>query len=321
MKYRQLGKTGISVSVIGFGGWAIGGPVDLFGIPVGWGSVDDKNSEAAIHRALELGVNLFDTSDVYGSGHSEELLGRCLAQRSCVIATKVGNTRRNNTAVKDFSEAHIRKQLESSLRRLQRETIDLYQLHNPPPEVWNADEVFSLLHKFKQEGKIRAAGVSITTMEEGIHLIQAGKVDLLQVLFNVLNQEPAKTLIPLAEKEQVGILARVPLASGMLTGKFSMDHEFSKEDNRRNYLTPRRLNEALEMVEKFREIASATEFTMEQVALSFLVQQNAVPIPGAKTPEQVTRNSTPVTLSQETIRNIQRDLSNYNFYLRYKPHV
>jgi aryl-alcohol dehydrogenase-like predicted oxidoreductase len=323
MEYRQLGKTGITVSEIGFGAWAIGGPVDLFGVPVGWGVVDDRESVAAIHRALDLGVNLFDTSDVYGRGHSEELLGQALARKECVIATKVGNTRKENTAVKDFSEAHIRKQLERSLRNLFRETIDIYQLHNPPPEIWNSDEVFSLLQKLKQEGKIRATGVSITSLAEGIHLIETKKVDVLQVLFNVLNQEPAKELLPLAEKKQVGILARVPLASGMLTGKFKPDHEFAKDDNRRNYLTRRRLTEALEKVEAFREIVQRTEYSMEQVALSFLIHHDVIPIPGAKTPEQVEKNvaATQITLDEKTIRNIENKLANYNFYLRYKPHV
>src|SRR5262245_18370933 len=149
VKYTQLGKTGITVSEIGFGAWAIGGPVDLFGIPVGWGAVDDRESVASIHKALDSGVNLFDTSDVYGGGHSEELLGQTIARKECVIATKVGNTRKGNKAIKDFSESHIRAQLEKSLKNLFRETIDIYQLHNPPPEIWNSDEVFSLLQKFK----------------------------------------------------------------------------------------------------------------------------------------------------------------------------
>jgi aryl-alcohol dehydrogenase-like predicted oxidoreductase len=323
MRYRQLGKTGITVSEIGFGAWAIGGPVDLFGIPVGWGVVDDRESITAIHRALDLGVNLFDTSDVYGHGHSEELLGQTLARKECVIATKVGNARKENAVVKDFSEIHIRKQLEKSLRNLFRETIDIYQLHNPPPEVWNSDEVFSLLQKFKQEGKILATGVSITTLEEGIHLIETKKVDVLQVLFNVLNQEPAKELLPLAEKQQVGIIARVPLASGMLTGKFKPNHEFAKDDNRRNYLTTRRLNEALEKVEEFREIVNDTGHTLEQVALSFLIHHQVVPIPGAKTPQQVDKNvsATEITLDERTIGKIRNKLASYNFYLRFKPHV
>jgi len=323
MKYRQLGKTGIQVSEIGFGAWAIGGPYDVFGIPVGWGVVDDRESEAAIRRALDLGVNIFDTADVYGGGHSEELLGRSLAGKDSVIATKVGNARAEGRPVKDFSERHIRNQLERSLRLLRRDTIDVYQLHNPPPEVWKGDEVFTLLQKLKEEGKIRAAGVSITTMEEGIHLIDQHKIDALQVLFNLLNQEPAKELLPLAEKEQIGILARVPLASGMLTGKFQRDHQFPSDDNRKNYLTGRRLNEALEKVELLREIIRDTGFTLEQVSLSFLVQHNVIPIPGAKTSVQVERNvsAADVSLDETILHQIRKTLANYNFYLRFKPHV
>ncbi|HJZ11655.1 MAG TPA: aldo/keto reductase, partial [Acidobacteriota bacterium] len=226
MKYRKLGATDMEVSEVGFGAWAIGGPVDLFGMPVGWGAVDDAESKAAILRAYDLGVSFFDTADVYGSGHSESLLGDCLAGKECIIATKAGNARTPERAFKDFSERHIRAALEGSLKRLKREIIDIYQLHNPPPNVWLQDEVFDLLHRLKVEGKIRASGVSISTMEEGIHLIEKKKVDCLQVLLNVFNQEPARKLLPLAEKSGVGIVVRVPLASGLLTGKFKAGHQF-----------------------------------------------------------------------------------------------
>jgi aryl-alcohol dehydrogenase-like predicted oxidoreductase len=311
------------VSRIGFGGWAIGGPVDLFGIPVGWGGVDDRESEAAILRALELGVNLFDTADVYGSGHSEELLGRVLAGKECIIATKAGNARKGDQPVKDFSKTHIRAQIEASLRRLKRETIDIFQLHNPPPEIWQADEVFSVLSKLKEEGKIRFSGVSVSTMEEGIHLIEHGKVDLLQVLFNILNQAPADRLIPLAEKANVAILARVPLASGLLTGKFTGEHQFAADDNRRNYLTPRRLHEAMDKIDALKRMILSSGYTMHQVALAFLLRFAVVPIPGAKTVAQVEQHvaASEVILDDSLFHVIRKEFAGFNFFLRHKVHV
>ena len=323
VNYRQLGKTGIGVSQIGFGCWAIGGPVDLFGIPVGWGGVDDRESEAAIRRALELGINFFDTADVYGSGHSEELLGRVLQGVDCVIATKAGNARREEKPIKDFSEIHLRKQLESSLRRLKRETVDIFQLHNPPPEVWQSDEVFSLLNKLKQEGKIKASGVSITGMEEGIHLIQNRKVEILQVLFNILNQAPADKLLQMAEENNIGLIARVPLASGLLTGKYTGNHTFSKDDNRQNYLTPRRMLEVLEKVEKLKQMIAGTGYELQQIAMSFLLRFPVVPIPGAKTVAQLEQNvaATEVVLEDDLFNQIRKEFAGYNFYLRHKVHV
>ncbi len=323
VKYRQLGNTGLRVSEIGFGCWAIGGPVDLFGIPIGWGDVDDAESESAIRRSLELGVNFFDTADVYGGGHSEELLGRFLGGKDCVIATKAGNTRKDGKPVKEFSELHIRQQLESSLKRLKREAVEIFQLHNPPPEVWQGDEVFSVLVKLKNEGKIRAAGVSISTIEEGLHLIENGKVDLLQVLFNVLNQAPAERLLSLAERKGVGVIARVPLASGLLTGKFSREHRFARNDNRQNYLTPRRLAEALNKVDRLNQMIQHTGYTMQQVALAFLLRFNVVPIPGAKTVKQLEQNldAAEVVLDQTLFDAIATVFGEFNFYLRHKIHV
>jgi aryl-alcohol dehydrogenase-like predicted oxidoreductase len=323
VEYKQLGKTGIRVSEIGLGCWAIGGRVDLFGIPVGWDGVDDRESERVIRRALELGVNFFDTADVYGSGHSEELLGRVLAGVDCVIATKAGNARREGRAVKDFSDRHIRTQLEASLRRLKRDMVDIFQLHNPPPEIWERGEIFLLLEMLQQEGKIRACGVSISSMEEGIHLIQNGKVDLLQVLLNIFNQAPLDQLIPLAKRESIGIIARVPLASGLLTGKYNQEHVFSADDNRRNYLTARRLREACERVERFRQIILDTGYSMQQIALAFLLSSKAIPIPGAKTVEQLEQNvsATNVVLDDELFQTICDEFAGYNFYLRHKIHV
>lgn len=325
MKYRTLGKTGLQVSEIGFGAWAIGGPVDLFGIPIGWGQVDDKDSRAAIHRALELGINFFDTADVYGGGHSEDLIGECLAGKDAIIATKAGNRRSETGPVKDFSEKHIRASLEMSLRRLRRDSVDVYQFHNPPPAVLAAREPFHVLDSLKAEGKIRVRGVSVARPEEGVQLIREGKVDCIQVLFNILNQEPARELIPLAEKEGVGIIARVPLASGLLTGKFAANHQFPEDDNRRNYLGPKRMKEALGRVERLKSMIKDSGCSMPQAALAFLLKHPGVssPIPGAKTAAQVEQNASAsgIAMSDELFNAIRREFQGYNFYLRHMVHV
>lgn len=325
MKYRLLGKTGIHVSEMGFGGWAIGGPVDLFGMPVGWDSVNDADSTAAIHRALELGVNFFDTADSYGSGHSEELLGASLQNKDCIVATKVGNARTPNGPIKDFSPGHMRASLESSLKRLKREKIDVYQLHCPPPEVWQSEQAFELLQQWKEEGKIRASGVSISSVEEGVHLIEKGKVDCLQVLFNVLNQEPARKLLPLAEEHGVGIIIRVPLASGLLTGKFQPGQAFSRDDNRKNYMSPKRLLEATEKLDTLKKMIHNTGYTMSQIALAFILKFPAVStaIPGAKSAAQTEQNTSAcdVVLSDALFDKIRMAFSEYNFFLRYRVRI
>lgn len=325
MKYRMLGKTNLRVSEVGFGAWAIGGAVDLFGVPVGWSGADDQESIAAIRRALELGINFFDTADVYGEGHSEELLGKCLEGVDCVIATKVGNARTARGPIKDFSEKHIREAVEGSLRRLRRAVIDVYQLHNPPPDVLEKNDVFRVLDRLKEEGKIRAHGVSITTVGEGIELIHRKKVQCLQVLFNILNQEPAKELIPLAGIHDVGILARVPLASGLLTGKFSKETRVPKDDVRSNFLTPKRLQEALEKVDRLKELIKDTGYTLPQVALALLLRFSGVSsvIPGAKNPKQVEENTsaTLVELSEELFQSIRKEFGDYNFFIRYNVRI
>ena len=325
MKYRLLGNTGIRVSEVGFGTWALGGPVDVFGIPVGWGAVDDNESKAALGRALDLGVNFFDTSNVYGNGHSEELLGECLAGKDCVIATKVGIARTETESVKDFSSKHIREAIEASLRRLKRDRVDLYQLHNPPPQVWQSNEVFDLLADLKREGKILASGVSTSTAEEGIHLCEKKKVDSLQILLNIFQQEPAEKLLDIAQKNGVGIVARVPLASGLLTGKFKPGHRFARDDNRSNYLNEQRMQEALLKLDRLKEMIAGTGYSLPQVALAFVLKFNAVSavIPGAKNVNQAQQNvsASDAELSAQLFESIRKEFADYNFFKRYRVRV
>ncbi|WP_282937021.1 aldo/keto reductase [Paenibacillus sp. RC67] len=224
MQYRQLGSTELSVSEISFGTWAIGGS---------WGKVDDNESLRALSRAMEAGVNFFDTADVYGSGHSEELLAKATKGKEDTIhiATKfcrVGDI--HDPSI--YSEASVRAYCEQSLKRLQRERIDLYQIHCPPISILRDGSVFAVLDKLRDEGKIREYGVSVETVEEGLLCLQYPNVKALQVIYNIFRQKPEKELLPLAKEKGVGILVRLPLASGLLTGKFSEQSQFETDDHR-----------------------------------------------------------------------------------------
>jgi aryl-alcohol dehydrogenase-like predicted oxidoreductase len=224
MQYRQLGSTDLSVSEISFGTWAIGGS---------WGKVDDKESLRALESAMEAGVNFFDTADVYGGGHSEELLAQATKGKdnSIHIATKFcrsGNI--HDPAL--YAEASVRNFCEQSLKRLQRERIDLYQVHCPPIEIIRDGSVFTVLDKLQKEGKIRHYGVSVETVEEGLLCLEYPGVKALQVIYNLFRQKPQELLFPAAMEKGVGILVRLPLASGLLTGKFKEDAIFEEGDHR-----------------------------------------------------------------------------------------
>jgi aryl-alcohol dehydrogenase-like predicted oxidoreductase len=320
MKYRLLGRTGFRVSEIGFGAWAIGGSMDVSGFPVGWSNVNDADSIAAVEKALELGVNFFDTADMYGRGHSEELLGKTLKGKDVIIATKVGNRVEGNSARKDFSAAYVRQSIEGSLKRLNRDVIDLYQFHNPETNDYKRDDLFNVLHNLKEEGKIRAAGVSISHPKEGLAILQYAIIDSIQVLFNVLNQEPARNLIPEAEAKGVGIVVRVPLASGLLTGKFKETDRFFSDDNRSNYLTPKRMKETIAAVEKIKELTSKTNLPLAAISLAFLLHFSGVSclIPGAKDPMQAEQNASAsdIRLPDEVVQSLREQFSEFNFYLK-----
>lgn len=224
MNYRRLGSTELNVSEISFGTWAIGGS---------WGRVDDAESRRALDRAMDEGVNFFDTADVYGAGHSEELLAAATRGREdrIYIATKF--CRRGDILdPRTYSEASVRAYCEDSLRRLKRERIDLYQIHCPPLEILQDGAVFEVLDKLQAEGKIRYYGVSVETVEEGSLCLDNPNVKALQVIFNIFRQKPLERLFPKAQQSGAGILARLPLASGLLTGKFSADTQFEVSDHR-----------------------------------------------------------------------------------------
>ncbi|MGH7811588.1 MAG: aldo/keto reductase, partial [Candidatus Binatia bacterium] len=219
MKYRMLGKTGLRVSVIGLGTMVHAGH---------FGPMKDSESLGAIETAHELGVNFIDTSDAYGAGYSETLLGNAFKGKrdKVILATKGGNVMTGpNRGKRIFEPDYISRVMNESLERLQTDYIDLYQLHNPSVEVIEKGEVWSVLERAKQAGKIRHYGVSINTMEEGVAAVKDGRSETIQVEYNLLAQEPAETIFPLALNANIGIIARIPLRRGILTGKLTADDE------------------------------------------------------------------------------------------------
>src|ERR1051325_9745651 len=211
MEYREFGRTGWKISTISFGAWAIGGT---------WGDVKDDESLAALHRALDLGVNFFDTADVYGDGHSEQLLGRLRRERSepFYIATKAGR-RANPHVASSYTKENLTDYVERSLQNLGVETLDLLQLHSPPTEVFYMPEVIDALDDLVKAGKLRYYGVSVEKVEEALKAIQYPNVQSVQIVFNIFRQRPLDLFFGEAQRRKIGILARVPLSSGMLDRK------------------------------------------------------------------------------------------------------
>jgi len=294
MKYRQLGNTDLKVSEISFGTWAIGGS---------WGKTSDDESLHALEVAMDAGVNFFDTADVYGSGHAEELLAKATKGKEdkIHIATKfcrAGDIHDPNT----YSEEQVRTYCEASLKRLEREAIDLYQIHCPPFEILKDGRVFEVLDKLKQEGKIRHYGVSVETVEEGLFCLNNPNVSALQVIFNIFRQKPLEELFPKAKENGVGILSRVPLASGLLTGKFTKETKFAEDDHRNFNKDGQAFNvgETFAGIEfqKGVELSQQLEWikegrnSMATAALRWCLDQEEITcvIPGFKTVKQVNDN-------------------------------
>jgi aryl-alcohol dehydrogenase-like predicted oxidoreductase len=324
MHYRKLGKTGLSISEIGFGAWAIGGPSGASGAPLGWGKTSDEESLAAIRRARELGVTFFDTADSYGFGRSESLLGIVLSRKreDVVIATKVGVARDSDGKVrKDFSREHIQYAVDGSLKRLRTDYIDLYQLHNPTLADLRRDDTHEAMDRLQEAGKIRFWGVSVSTPEEGIEIIRNGWGYTLQVLYNALNQAPESELFPLAKEKGYGIIARVPLASGLLSGKFRPDSTFGADDVRQNFLTPKRLEEVIPRVDEVKSIIGGTARALAEGALRFVLANDAVSstIPGMRNVRQVEMNvaADEVRIPQDVVDKLRTRLGDYNFYQRH----
>jgi aryl-alcohol dehydrogenase-like predicted oxidoreductase len=286
MQYRTLGRTGLRVSDVGFGAMTIGGEI--------FGATDDQESLRALHRALDLGMNFIDTADAYGRGHSEELIAQVLKTRrkDVILATKGGNQFTVRQGLRNFDPDYITSALEASLKRLQIDTIDLYQLHNPSPEVMRRGEIFDRLERFKREGKIRFYGVSLEKTEDGVVAIETGKPDTLQVVYNILHQDPEERLFPLAQKENIGVIARVPLERGVLSGRFRSTAEFAQKDWRKGVFSEEGLAQTQAAVAKLQFLVKGDVANLAQAALRFILSNPTVStvIPGLRTVKQVEEN-------------------------------
>lgn len=294
MQYRELGRTGFKVSALSFGAWAIGGT---------WGPVDESESLAALQRAVEMGVNFFDTADVYGDGKSEKLLARLRKQtrEPIFIATKAGR-RLDPHLAGGYNRANLTAFVERSLQNLETDALDLLQLHCPPTEVYYEPEVFGILDDLVGAGKIRNYGVSVEKVEEALKAIEYPNVKTVQIIFNMFRLRPSELLFEQVKLRNVGVLARVPLASGMLTGKMRPDTAFTQDDHRafnRNGEAFDRgetfsgVNYALglQAVEEIKKICPQG-MSLAQFALRWILMFDAVTcaIPGAKRPAQVDEN-------------------------------
>ena len=294
MQYRDFGRTGWKVSEISFGAWAIGSA---------WGQVDDTDSLAALHKALDLGINLIDTADVYGDGHSEQLIARLCKEHKepFYVVTKAG--RRLDTQVADgYTKENLTSWVERSLKNLEVDSLDLVQLHCPPTEVYYRPEVFAALDDLVKAGKIKFYGVSVEKVEEALKAIEYPGVQSVQIIFNLFRLRPAELFFPEAQRRKVGILARVPLASGLLTGKMTRESTFSSDDHRNFNRYGQSFDRGetfsgvdyeigLDAVEEIRKIVPSGE-TMAEFALRWILMYDAVScaIPGAKRPSQVEDN-------------------------------
>ena len=301
MKYNKLGTRGPLVSTVGFGSWGISGR--------DWGKTDDDKSREAIHSALDAGVNFIDTADVYGFGHSEELIRQVLAERpdrdKIIVATKAGNNfypyvdkdLKLSPLNHDYSIKHLIFAAEKSLKRLDVEVIDILQLHSPDTDILERDEPWLALEKLKKDGKIKHAGWSVQSFRETeqAHILERHNelIDVIQVRYNLLEREAEKVLLPTAEKCGTGVIVRIPLLFGLLTGKFNKDTTFGKDDHRRMNLSPDKLEAYLEDFEAYRHIFEEySDYSQAQLSLRFCISHPAchVVIPSGKTPEQVKEN-------------------------------
>jgi len=301
MQYRILGKSGLRISTIGFGAWAIGG--------TNWGKTNDIISRQALPKALDLGVSFIDTADVYGYGHSEELIAGVLKERgkgAVVVATKAGNdfyhARQKDDAgygpiVQNTDRAYIVWAAEQSLKRLGVDTLDILQLHSPDTAKLERDDPWEALMQLKKDGKIRAAGWSVQSFREteqaGLLDHYHSVIDVLQVRYNLLEREAEKVLFTKTLEYNLGVIVRIPLLFGLLTGKFDRQSRFGEDDHRRMNLSAEKLDTYLNQLDKMQALyARYPDQTPAQISLRFCLSHPAchLAIPGAKTAAQVIDN-------------------------------
>ena len=295
MNYRALGRTGWKVSEISFGAWAIGGA---------WGQVSDEESLGALNQAIDSGINFLDTADVYGNGRSHRLIAQLKKSRKeeILVATKVGRRLPKQT-VEGYTRSNLTSWIEDNLRDLQMDALDLVQLHCPPTDAYYQPEIFGVLDDLVKAGKIRFYGVSVERVEEALKAMEYPNLQSVQIIFNCFRQRPAELFFAQAKLKQVGILARVPLASGLLTGKFRADTQFADDDHRNFNRQGQRFDVgetfsgvdyqvALAAVDEIRALVPAN-VSMSQFALRWILMFDAVTcaIPGGKRPDQVADNA------------------------------
>jgi aryl-alcohol dehydrogenase-like predicted oxidoreductase len=325
MKYRELGRTGWNVAEISFGAWAIG---------ASWGTVDDRDSLAALHRAIDLGVNFIDTADVYGDGHSERLIAQLKRERpgeEIIVATKAGR-RLPKQMVEGYSPENLTAWIDRSLKNLETERLDLVQLHCPPTELYYHSEVFETLDKLVRAGKIRYYGVSVEKVEEALKAIEYPGVQTVQIIFNMFRHRPSELFFQEAKRRKIGILARVPLASGLLTGKLTRESVFAADDHREF----NRHGQAFDVGETFSGVDYDTGLTavdeikallpegatLAQFALRWILMFDAVTcaIPGAKTPRQMEDNAAAADLPPLSEAQMLKIREIYGKYIRAQVH-
>jgi aryl-alcohol dehydrogenase-like predicted oxidoreductase len=324
MKFRKLGKTGFNVSEISLGTWQVGGK---------WGEVfNDTTADRILNTTIDAGINFIDTADVYSNGLSERAIGRVLKSRSerVYVATKCG--RQLNPHVNEaYQPAVLRKFVEASLKNMNLECLDLIQLHCPPTEVYYRPEIFELFDHLKQEGKILNLGVSVEKAEEALKATEYPNVCTVQIIFNMFRHRPSELFFKEAKRKDIGILARVPLASGLLTGKFGKESVFSKDDHRNFNINGAAFdkgetfsgidyNSGLEAVAQFKAIF--TNQDLAAIALRWILMFDEVScvIPGASTPEQVLSNLKALELSDLSSEEMEAVKAVYNNYLKNPVH-
>jgi aryl-alcohol dehydrogenase-like predicted oxidoreductase len=323
MEYRELGRTGWRVSSVSFGAWAIGGT---------WGQTNDDESMAALHRALDLGVNFFDTADVYGDGRSERLLARLRAERSepFYIATKAGRRLHPHVA-EGYTRENLTAFVERSLATLRTEAIDLLQLHCPPTPVYYMPEVFAVLDDLVHAGKLRHYGVSVEKVEEALKAIEYPGVQSVQIVYNIFRQRPAELLFPQALKRRVGIITRLPLSSGLLSGKLSRGTRFAADDHRNSNREGAWFDRGetfsgldyevgLQAVDALRPLVPPGQ-TLAQFALRWILMSPTVScaIPGGRRPSQIDENMRAADLPPMSAQLLEQVGAIYDQFA--KPHV
>jgi len=318
MQYRKFGNTDLLVSEIGFGAWAIGGGAMIGNTAIGWGNANDRDSKIAINRSLELGINFFDTADIYGLGHSEQLIGEVLGnKKDVIIATKVGNVSRNEQFTVDYSKEYILNACEESLKRLKRDAIDYYQLHTARVTHLQQGGCLEAMELLQRQGKIRYWGISLNTFDpfpEAEFFINNRIGNGFQLVLNILNQK-ALSVIKKASAQGYGIIARMPLQFGLLTGKFDHGVSFSDNDHRKNRLTKEIVETANEVLEPVWQLCKKYAVNKTQLSLSYILSYDEVStiIPGIRTSAHAEMNTTGLVRLDKADRELIEQLGATSF--------